>query len=68
MRFVSWKMTKREKRLEKGIESLKEQKEIHLEKRRLAEELGNEELTNYYDKEISKFEREMIKKKDKLDR
>jgi len=61
-------MTKREKRLEKGIESLKEQKEIHLEKRRLAEELGNEELTNYYDKEISKFEREMIKKKDKLDR
>ena len=61
-------MTKRGKRLEKGIESLKEQKEIHLEKRRLAEELGNEELTNYYDKEISKFEREMIKKKDKLDR
>ena len=61
-------MTKRGKRLEKGIESLKEQKEIHQERRRLAEEMGNEELTNYYDKEIVKFEREMIKKKDKLDR
>lgn len=60
-------MTKREKRLEKGIESLEEQKKIHEEKRVKARELGNEELVHYYDKEIEKFEKESAKKKDKLD-
>lgn len=59
-------MTKREKRLEKGIESLEEQKNIHKNKRALAEELGNEELARYYNKEIEKFEREKAKKKEKL--
>jgi ubiquinone biosynthesis protein UbiJ len=61
-------MVKREKRLEKGIESLEEQKKIHQEKRKLAEELGEEELVGYYNKEIEKFKREMAKKKDKLDK
>ncbi|MEK6880943.1 MAG: hypothetical protein AABY22_15090 [Nanoarchaeota archaeon] len=61
-------MVKREKRLEKGIESLEEQKKIHMEKRKIAEELGEEELVRYYDKEIEKFEREKAKKKSKLDR
>lgn len=61
-------MTKREKRLEKGIESLEEQKKIHEKKRELAEELGNEELVHYYDKEIEKFERERKKKKGQLER
>jgi hypothetical protein len=61
-------MTRREKRLQKGIESLEEQKEIHEEKRALAKELGNEELVNYYDKEIEKFERESKKKKGQLER
>jgi hypothetical protein len=61
-------MAKREKRLEKGIESLEEQKKIHQEKREIAEELGEEELVRYYDKEIKKFEKEKIKKKEKLDR
>ena len=59
-------MVKREKRLQKGIESLEEQKKIHEEKKKMAEELGNEELVGYYDKVILKFEREKLKKKDKL--
>ena len=59
-------MAKREKRLEKGIHSLDEQRKIHLKKRKAAEELGNEELVRYYDKEINKFEREKLKKEDKL--
>ena len=59
-------MVKREKRLERGIESLEEQKKIHEEKKKLAEELGNEELVRYYDKEIKNFEKEISKKKDKL--
>lgn len=59
-------MVKREKRLEKGIVSLDEQRKIHLAKRKAAEELGNEELVRYYDKEINKFEKEKHKKEDKL--
>lgn len=59
-------MVKREKRLLKGIESLNEQKRIHEEKRKLAEELGQEELVEYYTKEIEKFEKEKLKKKEKL--
>ncbi len=61
-------MTKREKRLKKGIESLKEQKKIHEEKRKIAKELGEEELVRYYDKEIKKFEFESLKKKGKLNK
>ncbi len=61
-------MVKREKKLQKGIESLEQQRNIHLEKRRKAEELGEEELVSYYDKEIEKFEREKAKKKEKIDR
>ena len=59
-------MVKREKKLQKGIESLEQQRNIHLEKRRKAEELGEEELVSYYDKEIEKFEREKAKKKEKI--
>ncbi|HLC31930.1 MAG TPA: hypothetical protein VJK51_04640 [Candidatus Nanoarchaeia archaeon] len=59
---------KREKRLEKGIASLEEQKKIHLEKRKKAEELGQEELVEYYTKEIEKFENEKKKKQHRLER
>ena len=59
-------MVKREKRLKRGIESLEEQKNIHEEKRKIAEELGEEELVRYYDKEIEKFEKERLKKEGKL--
>ena len=55
-------MVKREKRLKKGISSLEVQKKVHLEKRKQAEELGEEELVRYYDKEIEKFEKEKLKK------
>ncbi len=61
-------MVKREKRLEKGIDSLDEQKKIHEAKRKQAEEIGDEELVHYYDKEIEKFEREKAKKEEKLER
>ena len=33
-------MAKREKRLERGIESLEKQKKIHMEKRKIAEEIN----------------------------
>lgn len=45
-------MTKRKKRLEKGIESLKEQIRIHEQKRKEAIAQGKLELSNYYEKEI----------------
>jgi len=61
-------MVKREKRLQRGIESLEEQKRIHEEKRKKARELGEEELVRYYDKEIKKFEKEKEKKQDILNR
>jgi hypothetical protein len=59
-------MTKRKKRLERGIVALERQKGIHEEKRRKAKELGNEELMRYYDKELQKFENEQFKKRSKL--
>lgn len=59
---------KREKRLQKGIESLEKQKEIHEEKRRIAEELGQEELEGYYIKEINAFERRIKDRKEKRER
>ena len=61
-------MVRREKRLKRGIDSLEEQKKIHLERKKHAEEAGKEELVRYYDKEIRKFEREKAKKKEKLER
>ncbi len=55
-------MVKREKRLKKAISSLEDQKKLHEEKRKAAEELGQEELVNYYEKEIKSLE---IRKKDR---
>jgi len=45
-------MVKRKKKLKKGIESIQEQIKIHEEKKSLAEESGQEELVDYYNKEI----------------
>lgn len=59
---------KRKKKLEKGIESLKEQIEIHEEKKRQAEEADMPELVGYYEKEILSKEKEMKKKKELLDK
>ncbi len=59
---------KRKKRLEKGIKSLKEQIEIHEEKKRQAEEADILELVGYYEKEILSKEKDMKKKKELLDK
>lgn len=45
-------MVKRKKRLEKGIESIEKQIEIHYKKRDLAMKEGKIELMDYYDREI----------------
>lgn len=56
----------RKKRLEKGIESLKEQIKVHKEKLKEAEESGQEELITYYRKDISRLEKQKEQKEDKL--
>jgi len=61
-------LVKREKRLRKAIESLEKQKEIHLEKKKLAEELGQEELVGYYETEIKSIEKRRDNRKEKLER
>ena len=59
-------MVKRKKRLQRGIESLEKQIEIHKEKKKIAEENGNEELTDYYNKEIESLEETKEDKEDLL--
>lgn len=61
-------MVKREKRLRKAMESLEKQKKIHLEKKKLAEELGQEELVKYYEVEIESIEKRRDNRKEKLER
>ncbi len=61
-------MAKRKKRLEKAIKSLQEQKEIHREKRKQAQEAGDENLVRYYDKELVFIDEELKDKDDKLHR
>ncbi|MBS3089222.1 hypothetical protein J4402_05650 [Candidatus Pacearchaeota archaeon] len=59
---------KRKKRLEKGIESLQKQIEIHKEKLKKAIDGGDEDLARYYEKDLARLEGEEIKKKEKLER
>jgi phage shock protein A len=59
---------KRKKRLEKGIESLKKQVEIHKEKLKQAIEEGNEELARYYIKDLARLENEEKKKEEFLEK
>lgn len=61
-------MVNRKKRLEKGIESIKEQIEIHKEKKKKAEEAGLLELVEYYDKEIGSKEKTLEEKQEILDK
>lgn len=61
-------MTSRKKRLEKGVESIEEQINIHEEKRETAKEEGKIELEEYYGKEIKKLEREKEKKQKLIER
>jgi hypothetical protein len=59
-------MVNREKRLQKGIESIERQIELHKLKQKQAEEQGNIELMDYYEKEISGLEKSKYNKEDKL--
>lgn len=58
---------KRKKRLEKGIESIKEQIKVHEEKLKEAEDAGQEELVTYYLKDISRLEKQKEQKEEKLE-
>ncbi len=59
-------MTKRKKRLEKGIESIAEQIKIHHKKERKAVEEGDLELVGYYEKEIKTLEQNKKKKEEQI--
>ena len=61
-------MTNRKNRLEKGVESIEEQIEVHDEKRAMAKEEGRVELEEYYGKEIKKLEKEKEKKQRLLEK
>lgn len=58
-------MTKRHKRIEKGIGSLDDQIKLHEEKRQKAKDEGNIELEGYYEKEINSLKK-YKEKKEKL--
>jgi len=57
-------MTKRKKRLEKGIESIKEQIKFHEGKLAKAREDKNEILQRYYEKEIETMKRVLQRRED----
>ena len=59
---------KREKRLQKGIDALEKQIELHEEKMRLVKELGQEELLGYYIKEIEALKARKKNRENKRDR
>lgn len=61
-------MSNRKNRLERGIESIKEQIGVHEEKRDMAKEEGKVELEDYYGKEIKKLEKEKEKKQKLLEK
>ena len=61
-------MTKRKKRLEKAISSIGEEIAFHEEKKKIAEELGQEELVEYYTKEIVSLKKRKENRESKLNR
>ena len=61
-------MTNRKKRLEKGVNSLQEQIDLHKEKKENAKESGNLELVDYYEKEIRAKEETKKRKQEILDK
>ena len=56
-------MTNRKKRLEKGIESLEKQINLHEQKLKKAEEEDNIALTGYYRKEINSKKKDTEEKR-----
>ncbi|MDO8480700.1 MAG: hypothetical protein Q7S65_02670 [Nanoarchaeota archaeon] len=61
-------MVNRKKRLQKGIESLEKQIQLHEEKLKRAEENDNIELAGYYKKEIEAKKRDKEEKQRILDK
>jgi len=61
-------MTNRKKRLEKGVNSLQEQIDIHKEKKEIAQGQGNIELVEYYEKEIRAKEETKKRNQEILDK
>ncbi|MBU2522923.1 MAG: hypothetical protein KKE23_01380 [Nanoarchaeota archaeon] len=61
-------MTNRKKRVERRVESTKEQIEKHKKKRDMAEEAGDEELVRYYNKEIKGMESQVEKGEEILEK
>jgi len=59
---------KREKRAKKSIISLEKQIEFHKKKQDMVLENKNNELYEYYEKEIEKFKEEIKKKKSILNK
>lgn len=59
-------MVKRKKKLQKGIDSLREQIRLHEDKRKFAEEEGMEELVDYYSREIEAKKRTLREKENIL--
>ena len=58
---------KRKKRLEKGIESIQHEIDIHKDKLKEAEAKGLEELTDYYERDIQRLENQKQRKKFQLE-
>jgi len=58
----------RKKRLEKGIESIEEQITLHEAKLKEAEESGEEELVEYYHKDIARLKKQKEQKEEKFER
>lgn len=61
-------MVKREKRLEKAIDSIELQIQKHEEKKKHAQEFGQEELVGYYTKEIESLKNRKKDREEKLAR
>ncbi len=61
-------MAKRKKRLKKGMESLLDVIKEHEEKKKRAEEKGDNLLAEYYDKEIAQLWRDYEKKRRRLEK
>lgn len=57
---------KRKKRLEKGIESIKKQIDIHRQKLEEAREKGADELVDYYERDLDRLEKQKSQKEEKL--
>lgn len=61
-------MTKRKKRLEKGIGSIEDQIKIHEEKRVKAAAEGNLDLEDYYNREIEGLKKTKERKEKQLEK